>query len=295
MRASLVFAAAFIASVPQLQSRADAQVRVAQPRTVIVGSPIVVAHPTVFIGGYYYPSFYRASLWYAPWGPGYFGYPYYQFPVYGPGRYDMSGSVRVQVSPREAEVFVDGYFAGNVDDFDGVFQRLNIEPGEHEVEIHLDGYRALRQRFYLQPGKSFNIKHTMERLAPGETASPRPTGTPLTGPGRPPDRSRVGLPPASPLPDDPSRGATADRGRVAGPGGAASFGSLSLRAQPADVEVLIDGEAWKGTLDNDRLVIQLGAGTHHLEIRKDGYRSYLTDISIVVGQVKTLNVALTKQ
>jgi hypothetical protein len=290
VRAPLVFAVAFIASVTQLRSRAEAQVRVAQPRTAIAGSP------TVFIGGYYYPSLYHASLWYAPWGPAYFGYPYYQFPVYGPGRYDMSGSVRVRVSPREAEVFVDGYFAGNVDDFDGVFQRLNIEPGEHEVEIHLDGYRALRQRFYLQPGKSFNIKHTMERLAPGEPASPRPTGTPLTGPGRSPDRSRVGpIPPASPWPDDPPRGAAADRGRVTAPGGAASFGSLSLRAQPADAEVLIDGEAWNGTRDDDRLVIQLGAGTHHLEIRKDGYRSYLTDISIVVGQAKTLNVALTKQ
>ena len=295
MRAALIFAVALIASLTQLQSRADAQVRVAQPRTVIAGAPVVVAQPTVFIGGYFYPSLYRASLWYAPWGPGYFGYPDYQYPVYGPGRYDMSGAVRVQVSPREAEVFVDGYFAGNVDDFDGMFQRLNIEPGEHEVEIHLDGFRPFRRRFYLQPGKSFNIKHTMERLAPGEAAAPRPTGTPLTGPGRPPDRSPGRIQPGAPVPDDRPRGATADRGSMNAPGGAPSYGALSLRVQPADAEVRIDGEVWSGGLDNDRLVIQLGAGTHHLEIRKDGYRSYLTEISILVGQAKTLNVALTKQ
>jgi hypothetical protein len=38
-----------------------------------------------------------------------------------------------------------------------------------------------------------------------------------------------------------------------------------------------------------------GAGTHHVEIRKDGYRSYLTDIPFGNGQTRTLNVALTKQ
>jgi hypothetical protein len=35
-------------------------------------------------------------------------------------------SLQLQVTPRETEVFVDGYFAGRVDDFDGRFQRLPI-------------------------------------------------------------------------------------------------------------------------------------------------------------------------
>ena len=165
-------------------SAADAQVRVARPRAV-VGRPLVVARPTVFVGGYYYPSLYRASLSYDPWGPGWGPVlrflwvglrlwraglrRYYQYPIYG-GRYDNSGSVRLQVSPSDAEVFVDGYFAGRVDDFDGVFQRLNIAPGEHEIQVYLAGYRPFTQRFYLQPGKSFNIKHAMEPLGPGEVA-----------------------------------------------------------------------------------------------------------------------------
>jgi hypothetical protein len=45
----------------------------------------------------------------------------------------------LQVIPRETEVFVDGYFAGRVDDFDGRFQRLHIQPGEHELTLCLDG------------------------------------------------------------------------------------------------------------------------------------------------------------
>jgi hypothetical protein len=257
-----------------------------------------VARPTVFIGGYYYPRFYRASLWYEPWAPGLYGYGpfYYQYPIYGPRRYDGSGSVRIEVKPREAEVFVDGYFAGRVDDFDGVFQRLNIEPGEHEVVIYLDGHRPFSQRFYLQPGKSFNIRHTMEPLAPGETAPPRPQGAPPGSRGAGPrydDESIVSYPPDARGPAA-GRGA-AGRGRQGGAAVAQGFGSLSLRVQPSDAQVLIDGEAWQGSLENERLVIQLGAGTHNIEIRKDGYRTYVTDIAIGNGQVRTLNVALTKQ
>ena len=89
------------------------------------------------------------------------------------------------------------------------------------------------------------------------------------------------------------RGGAAGRGRQNGP--ADGFGSLSLRVQPADAEVLIDGEPWQGSQGAEPLVVQLGAGTHHVEIRRDGYRTYLTDIPLGSGQVRTLNVSLTKQ
>ena len=74
---------------------------------------------------------------------------------------------------------------------------------------------------------------------------------------------------------------------------AEAFGELSLRVQPADADVLIDGERWIGPLGNERLTVQLGAAIHRLEIRKDGYRSYFTDVTIRNGETLTLNVALT--
>ena len=301
MRASVLLASV-IASITFLPSLADAQVRVARPRPAVPARSVVVSRPTVFVGGYYYPTLYRASLFYDPWYSGYYGFygpAYYRYPIYGPGR-GYQSSVRLQVSPRQAEVFIDGYFAGTVDDFDGVFQRLHIEPGEHEVQVYLAGYRPFSQRFYLQPGRSFNIRHTMQPLGPGEVAPARPDPAPQTGPG--------------PYFNGPqaagARGAGAGRrsgqGEAAGPrGGAAGpgrqngpadgFGSLSLRVQPADAEVLIDGEPWQGSQGAEPLVVQLGAGTHHVEIRKDGYRTYLTDIPLGNGQVRTLNVSLTKQ
>jgi PEGA domain-containing protein len=317
VRAPLLFAAV-VASTLVASSPAHAQVRVAQPR-VAVAAPV---HRTVFVGGYYYPTLYRTSLAYGGWGypyyygggccypafyagwgyPGYWGPAFYgQFPIYGPYHYDNSGSVRLQVQPRVAEVFVDGYYAGTVDEYDGVFQRLNVEPGEHEVQVYLDGYRPFQQRVYLQPGKTFSIKHTLEPLAPGEAAPPRPvvTGAPAAryhngsgavgGPGGPDANG----PAAGPEAGRGARGNGPGRGRQGG--AAEGFGSLSLRVQPADADVLIDGEPWKGSMDNEPLLVQLGVGTHHVEIRKEGYRSYLTDIAVGNGQVRTLNVSLTKQ
>lgn len=296
MRASFLLTASVIASITFLPSQIDAQTRVARPRPATPVRSVVVPRPTVFVGGYYYPRLYRASLWYDPWYPGYYGFygpAYYQYPIYGRGRgYEQSGSVRLQVSPREAEVFVDGYYAGTVDDFDGVFQRLNIEPGEHEIQVYLAGYRSFSQRFYLQPGRSFNVRHTMEPLAPGEAAAPRPDGTPFAGPG-PYDDGRGGAGRGARGDAAGRRGGGAGRGRLGGP--AEGFASLSLRVQPADAEVLIDGEPWQGSQGGEPLVVQLGAGTHHIEIRKEGYRSYLTDIPLGNGQVRTLNVALTRQ
>jgi hypothetical protein len=69
---------------------------------------------------------------------------------------------------------------------------------------------------------------------------------------------------------------------------------MALRVQPSDAEVLIDGEKWE-TSGDERLLVQLAAGVHHVEARKDGYRIYVTDVTVRPGETATLNVALSKQ
>jgi hypothetical protein len=70
------------------------------------------------------------------------------YPGYGsaPDPFDTSGgtgSVRLAIEQRDADVYVDGYYAGVVDDFDGHFQHLNLTPGAHRVEIREPGYEPL--------------------------------------------------------------------------------------------------------------------------------------------------------
>src|SRR5437867_9411084 len=92
-------------------------------------------------------------------GPGY-PYPY----PYGYRYAARDASVRFDVKPKEASVYVDGYYAGVVDDFDGAFQRLHTEPGGHEITLYLDGYRTYSEHVYLSPDTTFKFRHRMEPL-----------------------------------------------------------------------------------------------------------------------------------
>jgi uncharacterized membrane protein len=65
--------------------------------------------------------------------------------------------------------------------------------------------------------------------------------------------------------------------------------------QPGDAAITIDGEPWQGAADQEQLVVQLGVGTHTVEIRKDGYRTYIQDVIVRRGETTPLNVSLTRQ
>jgi hypothetical protein len=276
-------------------------------------------HVGVGVGGYYRPYYYRPyysrAYYYRPYYYGYGGWPYYpSFPYgwgfglsvgygyghaygwpapygyyYGPSYYGSSSSLRIQVEPKEAEVFVDGYWAGTVDDFDGTFQRLHLEPGEHELELYLEGHRSIRQKIYVQPGATFRVRHTMVPLAPGDTPDPRPT--PPAGPQRgrydafgrpqpgdaPPDRM-------APEPRPPAERAA--RG---------ALGTLAVRVQPRDAEVVIDGERWDAPEGAERLVVDLPEGEHRVEVRKDGFEAYASTVRVRRGETTAVNVSLSRE
>jgi hypothetical protein len=208
------------------------------------------------------------------------GYP---GPPWSRGTYDLSSSLRIESKPPETEVYVDGYFAGKVDEFDGRFQRLRVEPGEHEIAMYLPGYRLYTQKVYLQPGNTFKIRHDMEKLAAGETPAEKPSGPPRAERSDAGGRGR-GVP-------EPARGAP--RGGASGAPGE-SYGTVSIRVQPADAEIFIDRSKWDGAGD-DRLLIRLDAGVHRVEVRKSGYRGYLTEVTIRGGETTPLNIALAKE
>jgi hypothetical protein len=156
---------------------------------LLLSAPVVDAHPPsrgqgrggVIVGGYYNPYLFNPYLGFG-WG----GYPYaygYGYSLYGYGYgYGRpaapSSSARFQVSPKEAEVFVDGYRAGRVDDFDGTFQRLNVEPGPHEVTLFLSGYRTATEKIYFAEGSTIKLRQTLEKLGPGESSTPPPPAPP---------------------------------------------------------------------------------------------------------------------
>ena len=209
----------------------------------------------------------------------------YPFPPYRYAQPDAS--VRLDVTPHDAEVYVDGYYAGIVDDFDGMLQRLRVEPGQHEITIYHDGYRPVHQRVYLTRDRTFKIKQELEKLPAGEAAEPRPIPAPLPAGAQPPlplPRAGRGTPPNRPPASPP-----------AGPAAPAATGRLTIQVQPADASVLIDGQPWPMSPGQDTVVVDLSEGRHVIQVRKPGFVGYLTETEVRRGETTTVNVMLRTQ
>ena len=148
----------------------------AVPRSSVPAPSRVYVYPR-----YSYYDRYFYDRYYDPWAYGAFGlgysysawgHPYYPSPGYYPyyagtgygyqyADYDV-GSVKIKVKPRDAEVYVDNYFAGHVDDFDGVFQALKVETGGHRIEVRKPGFETLQFDVHVQPSRSVTFRGDMK-------------------------------------------------------------------------------------------------------------------------------------
>lgn len=284
---------------------ASAQVRRghAVPRTGPVVARQFYYRP--FYRPYYRPYFYGPYLYSSFfWYP----YPYYYAPYgyyggYYGGYYDPLSSVKIEVKPKEARVYVDGYFAGEVDRYDGAFQRLRLKPGPHQIEVYLEGYKTMRQMVYLTADSTFKLRGDLEKLGEGQPSEPLPTPKAVPdrdrdsgyGYGPPYGRRRMPPPPqpGAPPPDDDAVVQSPQHQREAGTRDS-QFGTIAVRFQPADAEVLIDGEVWQGTDRDQRLLVNLPVGSHRVEVRKSGHRPFSTDVEVRPGETTSVNVSLPK-
>jgi hypothetical protein len=255
------------------------------PRTgggVVGGRPYYSTRGSyVFVGGYFYDPFYGPYPW---WPRSAYGWGYY--PVF-----DYRAEVRIQATPREAAVYVDGFYAGIVDDFDGTFQRLPLTPGGHRIELFLEGYRTVRKSLYLQPSSSMKLHETLVPLAAGER-SERPEVSPEVPP--PPDGTftepRGRAPRGVPAPPPVRRGG---RDRDARGGDAEGFGTLVLHVQPREAEVSIDGQRWLTSGDGE-FEVQLPAGRHRVEVELQGFQRFVSDVDVREDGPTPVNISLTR-
>jgi hypothetical protein len=51
-----------------------------------------------------------------------------------------AGRLRLDVVPSQAEVYVDGVYAGHAEQFDGVSRHASMAPGAHRIEVRAEGY-----------------------------------------------------------------------------------------------------------------------------------------------------------
>ena len=72
--------------------------------------------------------------------------------------YRENGWLRLKINPKQAQIFVDGYYVGVVDSFDGAFQKLGIEGGSHKIELKAGGLRAAEFEVLITPGETVTYK-----------------------------------------------------------------------------------------------------------------------------------------
>jgi hypothetical protein len=128
--------------------------------------------PGVSLGFYYGYPWYVGPYAYGYGYPyGYYGYGYGYGSPYGYGAYSgvaarAYGGVRIAVPERDAEVLVDGYYAGVVDDFDGQFQQVNLEPGPHHIEVRADGFEPVAFDVNVEPGRTITYRAALRPARP---------------------------------------------------------------------------------------------------------------------------------
>jgi hypothetical protein len=242
------------------------------------------ARPVYFGSPFLYDPLFYGVGW-SQWYP----YPYPYPPPYYYGRRADVSEARLEIKPKNAQVYLDGYYVGVVNDFDGAWQRLDMPSGEHEITVYLEGYQTYRQRTFFRPGQDYHFKAILEPLAAGAAQEQPPQPPRQQPPQGPPERyypqPRPGegrrMPP--PPREAPRRGNEND------------FGTLSLRVQPADATVTIDGERWDSPEGGSRLVVQLAPGMHRIEVQKEGLRPYSSSVDIRPGGTQSLNVSLVRE
>lgn len=114
--------------------------------------------------GYFYDPFMFG--YYSPYGYGGAYDPYYSGGYGGYSRegYRDVGSLRLKVKPAHGQVYVDGYYVGEVDSFDGIFQKLQVEAGAHRVEIRAPGFETVQFEVMVVPGETVTYKGELKRI-----------------------------------------------------------------------------------------------------------------------------------
>jgi hypothetical protein len=101
--------------------------------------PVSASAARVFVGGGGFGPYWGGPAY---WGPAYPMYPY-----------ALSGQIKIDTKVNDAEVFVDGAFAGTVKDA----RTLHLRPGSYAIEVRHAGQEALNEKVYVIAGKTLHL------------------------------------------------------------------------------------------------------------------------------------------
>jgi len=98
---------------------------------------VVIVGPGIY-GGWYAP------FWGPYWGPAYMG-PYYVYP--------NSGVVKLDTEVKDAQVFINGAYAGTT----GSNKTMRLRAGSYDLEIREGGKTPFAERVYVEAGRTLHL------------------------------------------------------------------------------------------------------------------------------------------
>jgi PEGA domain len=71
---------------------------------------------------------------------------------------DITATLKLEVQPNRAAVFLDGKFVGHAGEFGGVLHSMLISPGKHRIKVELPGYRTFETEVNLLANQKSVVK-----------------------------------------------------------------------------------------------------------------------------------------
>jgi hypothetical protein len=71
---------------------------------------------------------------------------------------DITSTLKLDIQPGRAAVFLDGKFVGHASEFGGVAHSMLISPGKHRVKVELPGYRTFETEVNLLVNQKSEVK-----------------------------------------------------------------------------------------------------------------------------------------
>ncbi|HXY51486.1 MAG TPA: PEGA domain-containing protein [Terriglobales bacterium] len=85
--------------------------------------------------------------WYAPyWAPYPYPYGYYGYAL-------PEGTLKFDTSVKDAEVYINGAYAGTV----GQLKSLHLVPGSYDIEVRAAGRSQFEEKVYVVAGKTVHL------------------------------------------------------------------------------------------------------------------------------------------
>jgi PEGA domain len=71
---------------------------------------------------------------------------------------DITSTLKLDIEPGRAAVFLDGKFVGHASEFGGAVHSMLISPGKHRIKVELPGYRSFDTEVNLLAGQKSEVK-----------------------------------------------------------------------------------------------------------------------------------------